>query len=133
MENVTNELQVRIAWCQLQRTRAVTLDEEEDWRAEESGLLDALHGVDRTERWGNSYPSRVKRYQVGLLDGLALQGRSGACARAATANMNQRREWAKSPPRNRPAGRTLQQGLPPAPDVSGGLDDVLSTMWRTAG
>ena len=42
MENVTNELQVRIAWCQLQRTRAVTLDEEEDWRAEESGLLDAF-------------------------------------------------------------------------------------------
>ncbi|TLY29225.1 MAG: hypothetical protein E6K63_05720 [Nitrospirae bacterium] len=73
MGNAANELQTRIVWCQHQRRLAVTRDEAEGWQAEEAGLSDALHGVDRTEHWNNFSPSRVTRYQVGLRDGLALR------------------------------------------------------------
>jgi len=73
MGNAANELQTRIVWCQLQRRMAVTLDEEEGWQAEEAGLSDALHGVDRTEHWHNFSPSQVTRYEVGVRDGLALR------------------------------------------------------------
>lgn len=73
MGNAANELQRRIEWCQLQRSMAVTRDEDEGWQAEEAGLSDALHGADRTEHWNNLSPSRARRYEVGLRDGLALR------------------------------------------------------------
>jgi len=73
MGNAANELQRRIEWCHLQRSMAVTRDEDEGWQAEEAGLSDALHSVDRTEHWNNFSPSRVTRYEVGLRDGLALR------------------------------------------------------------
>ena len=72
MGNAANELQRRIEWCHLQRSMAVTRDEDEGWQAEEAGLSDALHGVDRTEHWSDFTPSRDTRYKVGLRDGLAL-------------------------------------------------------------
>lgn len=73
MGHAANELQRRIEWCHLQRSMAVTRVEDEGWQAEEAGLSDALHGVDRTEHWHNFSPSRVMRYEVGLRDGLALR------------------------------------------------------------
>ena len=73
MGNAANELQGRIEWCHLQRSMAVTRDEDEGWQAEEAGLSDALHGLDRTEHWNTFSPSRVRRYEVGLRDGLALR------------------------------------------------------------
>jgi hypothetical protein len=73
MGNAANELQRRIEWCHVQRSMAATRDEDEGWQAEEAGLSDALHGVDRTEHWNNLSPSRTRRYEVGLRDGLALR------------------------------------------------------------
>lgn len=63
----------RIEWCRLQqRLHSFTRDERAGWRAEETGLVDALFGRDRTAFMREEHRSQFTRYQCGLEDGRAL-------------------------------------------------------------
>ncbi len=63
----------RIEWCRLQQQlHSVTREERAGWRAEEAGLVDALHGRDRTAIMRREHRSQFIRYQCGLEDGQAL-------------------------------------------------------------
>jgi len=68
-ETMGHSFRTRIEWCERLRKMAVTREEEEGWRAEEAGLLDAFLGIDRTELTTNCHPHRLNRYQLGLRDG----------------------------------------------------------------
>ena len=67
-------IESHLAWCQVQRMRAITKEEAERFLAEEEGLLDALLGRDRTEIYSQNRPSMVRSYEIGLHDGQALIG-----------------------------------------------------------
>lgn len=63
----------RIEWCRLQQQlHSVTREERAGWRAEEAGLVDALHGRDRTAVMREEHRSQFMRYRCGLADGQAL-------------------------------------------------------------
>jgi hypothetical protein len=72
MELSSNLIRSRLAWCRIQRTRAITKEEEEEFLAEEEGLLDAMLGRDRTEIYSQKRDFIVTSYERGLHDGEAL-------------------------------------------------------------
>jgi hypothetical protein len=67
----------RIEWCRWQRMQTYNQDESERWRAEEEGLLDAIHYRDHTDQYRYSPPSVLERYAMGLKDGQALTRLTG--------------------------------------------------------
>ncbi|HJS67016.1 MAG TPA: hypothetical protein VJ760_06775 [Nitrospiraceae bacterium] len=75
----------RIAWCRLQqRLHSITKDEHAGWRAEETGLMDALDCRDRTTFMREEHQAQFIRYQCGLEDGRALLRLSNAASRGMT-------------------------------------------------
>jgi len=72
MEIFPSQLKARLDWCQQQRQRVVTCQEQEGWWAEEAGLLDAFLGRDQTDLAPVWYPSQFERYQLGLHEGQAI-------------------------------------------------------------
>ncbi|OQW59621.1 MAG: hypothetical protein BVN28_10625 [Nitrospira sp. ST-bin4] len=79
----------RLAWCRLQRKRALTKDEAEKFRAEEAGLLDALHERTRNGLYGQDQRACRERYEIGLHDGQALMNlQRWNDVREQTANIN---------------------------------------------
>ncbi|MBC7839597.1 MAG: hypothetical protein H7Y39_13300 [Nitrospiraceae bacterium] len=62
----------RIQWCRLQQQYSVTPDERAGWRAEESGLVDALGSRDRIAFMQHEYRPYFHRYKCGLEDGQAI-------------------------------------------------------------
>ena len=63
----------RIKWCRLQQQlSSFTPDERAGWRAEETGLVDALGCRDRIAFMREEHRSQFTRYQCGLDDGQAL-------------------------------------------------------------
>jgi hypothetical protein len=63
----------RIKWCRLQQQLpSVTREERAGWRAEETGLVDALGNRERTAFMREEHRSQFPRYQCGLEDGKAL-------------------------------------------------------------
>ena len=64
----------RLAWCRLQRKEALTTEEAERYLAEEEGLIDAMLGRNRLERYGQGGKLRRESYELGLQDGQALMG-----------------------------------------------------------
>ena len=63
----------RIEWCRLQQQLHSCIQEERaGWQAEEAGLVDALHGRNRTAIMRKKHRSQFLRYQCGLEDGQAL-------------------------------------------------------------
>lgn len=73
MKYESSQILSRIEWCRLQQQlHSVTREERAGWRAEEAGLVDALHGRDRTAVMRKEHRSQFMRYQCGLADGQAL-------------------------------------------------------------
>lgn len=70
----SNLIGSRLAWCRVQRMRAITKEEAERFLAEEEGLLDAQLGRDRTDIYSQNRPYIVTSYELGLRDGQALMG-----------------------------------------------------------
>jgi len=68
-----NNIISRIEWCRLQQQLpSVMREEREGWRAEETGLVDALFGRDRAAVVREEHRSQFTRYQRGFEDGQAL-------------------------------------------------------------
>jgi hypothetical protein len=68
-----NNIISRIEWCRLQQQlQSVMREEREGWRAEETGLEDALFGRDRAAVARDEHRSQFTRYQRGFEDGQAL-------------------------------------------------------------
>jgi hypothetical protein len=74
MEFPSTLIRSRLAWCRLQRMQALTNEEADRFLAEEEGLLDAMLGRERTDKYGPDQQSRRESYQIGLHDGQALMG-----------------------------------------------------------
>lgn len=74
MASSSNLIRVRLAWCRVQRREAMTQEDAERYLAEEHGLLDAMHGTDRTEIYRNGPQFWKECYETGLHDGRALLG-----------------------------------------------------------
>ncbi len=73
MQYESTRIVSRIKWCRLQQSLlVVSKDECAGWRAEEAGLVDALHGRNRTALMRKKPHSQFIRYQCGLEDGQAL-------------------------------------------------------------
>ena len=63
----------RSRWCRLQQNlRSLAQEECEGWRAEESGLVDALLSRERTGFTNDRCSSQFARYPPGLHDGHTL-------------------------------------------------------------
>ena len=62
----------RIVWCRKLRKQASTRAEEEEWRAEEQGLRDALFTRDHSYHYRSHLPSVFDRYLLGFQDAQAL-------------------------------------------------------------
>ena len=68
-----NNIISRIEWCRRQQQLPSVMPEErEGWRAEETGLADALFGRDRAAVVREEHRSQFTRYQRGFEDGQAL-------------------------------------------------------------
>lgn len=67
-------IESRLAWCRFQRVQAITKEDAAIYLAEEEGLLDAILGRNRAERYGQDQRARRTSYETGLLDGRALLG-----------------------------------------------------------
>ena len=68
-----NNIISRIEWCRLQQQLPSVMPEErEGWRAEETGLVDALFGRDRAAFVREEHRSQFMCYQRGFEDGHAL-------------------------------------------------------------
>ncbi|OAI46333.1 hypothetical protein AYO43_06430 [Nitrospira sp. SCGC AG-212-E16] len=68
-----NNIISRIEWCRLQQQLPSVMPEErEGWRAEETGLVDALFGRDRAAFVREEHRSQFTHYQRGFEDGQAL-------------------------------------------------------------
>ena len=61
----------RIGWCHRQATKALTIAEAEEWRAEEQGLIDAFLKRDRRYEHQDR-PVLRERYTMGVEDGRVL-------------------------------------------------------------
>lgn len=70
--SLLRHIQARIQQCRQLKAEAVTLDEREGWQAEESGLVDAFFGLDRTAIRRNFQSSHLPRYEAGLQDGRTI-------------------------------------------------------------
>lgn len=80
-----NHLRARILDCRTLRREAATVEEQERWRAEEAGLMDALLGIDRTaEPHALGSPAQRERYVVGLHDGRTILQASEGVGRRVT-------------------------------------------------
>ena len=63
-----------LARCRVQLKQVLRKEEAERLLAEEEGLLDALLGRERTDKYGPDQQSRRESYEMGLLEGRVLMG-----------------------------------------------------------
>ena len=62
----------RIEWCRRQGSQAGTESEVEGWKAEETGLLDALLRTDHSNHYEYAHSPLFERYLMGFQDAQAL-------------------------------------------------------------